>query len=78
MNDLFTAYKVGSKEAWSQIFSFTAMKDGTDWSPRICLFGDFGLENAQSLNRLMDDKKKNMYDAVFHVGKYLKELINIA
>ena len=25
----------------------------------------------------MDDQKKNMYDAVFHVGKYLKELVNI-
>lgn len=68
------SYKVGSKEAWSQIFSFTAMKDGTDWSPRICLFGDFGQENAQSLNRLMDDQKKNMYDAVFHVGDFAYDM----
>jgi hypothetical protein len=45
------------------------MKDGTDWSPRIALFGDLGYVNAQSVPRLINDSKKEMYDAIFHVGK---------
>ena len=68
---LFAVYKVGSKpeNVWSGVYNFTAMQDGSKWSPRICLFGDFGLVNAQSLPRLMQDKDKQMYDAVFHVGR---------
>lgn len=68
------SYKVGSKEAWSGVFNLTAMKDGSDWSPRIALFGDFGLENAQSLGRLLSDEKKHMYDAIFHVGDFAYDM----
>ena len=46
------------------------MQDGNNWSPRICLFGDFGLENSQhSLPRMLAEQEKKMYDAIFHVGK---------
>ena len=46
------------------------MQNGTNWSPRICLFGDFGLENHNhSLPRMLQEQEKRMYDAIFHVGK---------
>jgi hypothetical protein len=53
----------------SDVYKFVSMKDGTDWSPRIALFGDLGYVNAQSVPRLINDCKKEMYDAIFHVGK---------
>jgi hypothetical protein len=33
----------------SDVYKFVSMKDGTDWSPRIALFGDLGYVNAQSV-----------------------------
>jgi hypothetical protein len=53
----------------SDVYKFVSMKDGTDWSPRIALFGDLGYVNPQSVPRLINDSKKEMYDAIFHVGK---------
>lgn len=63
-------YMVGSQtdNVWSEVFTFYTMKDGTDWSPHIALYGDFGFSNHQSLQRLMIDHSSHMYDAVFHVG----------
>lgn len=46
------------------------MPEGTDWSPRIVMFGDLGNVNAQSLPRLQSEV--DMYDAVLHIGKYVK------
>ena len=48
------------------------MKEGSDWSPHIALYGDFGFSNHQSLQRLMIDNDQGLYDAVFHVGKFFK------
>lgn len=63
-------YRVGTspESVWSDQFTFHAMKDGTDWSPSVALYGDFGFSNHQSLQRLSIDKEKNMYDAILHVG----------
>ncbi|XP_053406613.1 acid phosphatase type 7-like [Mercenaria mercenaria] len=63
-------YKVGTtvENVWSEVFTFRAMQEGSDWSPHIALYGDFGFSNHQSLQRLMIDNNKGMYDAVFHVG----------
>jgi hypothetical protein len=33
----------------SDVYKFVSMKDGTDWSPRIALFGDLGYVNQQSV-----------------------------
>ena len=48
---------------------FTTMQDGSDWSPRLVLFGDMGKVNAQSLPRLQ--REVDMYDAVLHIGTLL-------
>lgn len=69
-------YRVGSKteDVWSDSFIFQAMKAGSDWSPHIALYGDFGYSNHQSLQRLMIDKKSDMYDAIFHVGDFAYDM----
>ena len=57
------------ENVWSDVYTFRAMKEGSNWSPSIALYGDFGFSNHQSLQRLMVDKQKGMYDAILHVGK---------
>ncbi|KAL5009257.1 hypothetical protein ScPMuIL_014838 [Solemya velum] len=67
-------YRCGSKYGKSQVFSFSAMRNGTDWSPRILLFGDLGVLNGRSLPRIKNDVTKNHYDAIFHVGDFAYDL----
>ena len=50
---LFPVYQVGSEAGWSELFSFTSMQTGVNWSPRLAVYGDMGSENAQSLPRLV-------------------------
>lgn len=64
-------YHCGSKTfGWSNLFFFTAMKSGQDWSPRFAVFGDMGNLNAQSLTRLQEETLQGMYDAILHVGDF--------
>ena len=68
---MITVYTVGSakEDIWSDTYIFKTMKEGSDWSPHIALYGDFGFSNHQSLKRLMIDNDQGLYDAIFHVGK---------
>jgi phosphodiesterase/alkaline phosphatase D-like protein len=42
-------YRVGSQHAYSNIFSFTGLKERADGGYRFAVYGDFGLINARSL-----------------------------
>lgn len=46
------------------------MKSGSNWSPRLAIYGDMGNINAQSIPRLQLETQKGMYDAILHVGKW--------
>ncbi|XP_076098898.1 acid phosphatase type 7-like [Mytilus galloprovincialis] len=63
-------YSCGNGVLMSEKLTFVSMKDGSDWSPRIALFGDLGFVNPQSVPRLINETKKGMYDAIFHVGDF--------
>ncbi|XP_048259276.1 acid phosphatase type 7-like isoform X1 [Haliotis rufescens] len=65
-------YHCGSDYGWSDPFFFTTMPEGTDWSPRIVMFGDLGNVNAQSLPRLQSEV--DMYDAVLHIGDFAYDM----
>ncbi|KAK3092240.1 hypothetical protein FSP39_000169 [Pinctada imbricata] len=67
-------YKCGNGQIWGQPYEFKAIPDSTTWQPHIALFGDMGLVNPQSMPRLLDDMKSNMYDAIFHVGDLAYDL----
>lgn len=46
----------------------TALKEGTNWSPRFAVFGDMGNANAQSLARLQQETQRGHFDMILHVG----------
>ena len=62
---------------WSTMLNFTAMNNGSHWSPRIVLFGDLGHINAQSLPRLKMEAMQGLYDAVFHIGSCILKMKKI-
>lgn len=68
-------YSCGNGILMSDVYKFVSIKNGTNWSPRIALFGDLGYVNPQSVPRLINDSKKEMYDAIFHVGKFKNWII---
>ena len=71
MNVIFiSVYRCGSELGWSDIFHFTAMKSGNNWSPKFAVYGDLGSENPQSLPRLQKEVQKGLYDAILHVGDF--------
>ena len=61
-------YHVGSEDGWSAIYWFTTLKSGTDWSPKIALYGDLGNFNGKSIPRLQQEVSKSSFDAIIHVG----------
>uniref|UniRef100_A0A674JHB2 Acid phosphatase 7, tartrate resistant (putative) n=1 Tax=Terrapene triunguis TaxID=2587831 RepID=A0A674JHB2_9SAUR len=63
------AYRCGSPLGWSRLYGFRALQNGTNWSPRLAVFGDMGNINPQSLPRLQRDTQQGMYDAILHVGR---------
>ncbi|XP_053210301.1 acid phosphatase type 7-like [Panonychus citri] len=67
-------YHVGSEFGWSPIFWFAAVKNGSDWSPRLAVFGDLGNENAKTLPRLQEDAQSGAFDAILHVGDFAYNL----
>ncbi|XP_074872570.1 acid phosphatase type 7 [Carettochelys insculpta] len=67
-------YRCGSRLGWSQHYSFQALQNGTDWSPRLAVFGDMGNINPQSLPRLQRDTEQGLYDAVLHVGDFAYDM----
>nr|XP_020642838.1 acid phosphatase type 7 isoform X1 [Pogona vitticeps] len=63
-------YRCGSELGWSRPYSFRALLNGSDWSPRFAIFGDMGLLNPQSLPRLQRETEMGLYDVVLHVGDF--------
>lgn len=68
---LFSDYRVGSADGWSALYNFNATRNGTEWAPRFAVYGDLGVDNAQSLSKLQKEVQSGQYDAILHVGKYL-------
>ena len=57
---------------WSSVFTLKTIQEGSNWSPRLCLYGDMGNINAQSLGYIQEELTRDDFDAVFHVGKQYK------
>lgn len=75
-------YICGSDLGWSKRFYFKTIPDinqqnesqHNTWIPQLAIFGDMGLENAQSLPLLQQDIQRDMYDAIIHVGDLAYDL----
>ena len=46
----------------------TTLNAGTNWSPRLAIYGDMGSTNAQSLSRLINEATSGNFDAILHIG----------
>ena len=62
-------YKVGCSDQWSKVFTMTTLNSGTNWSPRLAIYGDMGSTNARSLPMLTYEADAGHFDAILHVGK---------
>ncbi|XP_028409886.1 acid phosphatase type 7-like [Dendronephthya gigantea] len=67
-------YHCGSMMGWSSIFRFKTLPEGTNWSPRLCLYGDLGNSNAMSLGYIQEELARDDFDAVLHVGDFAYDL----
>lgn len=67
-------YHCGYSNAWSSLYTFTAMPAGSNWSPRFAVFGDLGNVNAQSVGRLQEETQAGHFDAVLHVGDFAYDM----
>ena len=47
----------------------TTLNTGTNWSPRLAIYGDMGSANARSLPMLSSEADAQHFDAILHVGK---------
>ena len=65
-------YRVGSADGWSALYNFNATRNGTEWSPRFAIYGDLGVDNAQSLSKLQKEVQGGQYDAILHIGKQMQ------
>lgn len=70
------SYQVGSNSnGFSAPFSFKTWPAGEKWSPSLLVYGDLGVDNAQSLTRINMDTNAGMYDAVLHVGDIAYDMV---
>ena len=66
---LLLDYHCGSMKGWSAVFRFKTLPEGTNWIPRLCLYGDLGNSNAKSLGYIQEELARDDFDAILHVGK---------
>lgn len=66
------SYRCGSDQGWSKIFTFKSAAANSDWAPELAIFGDLGVENAQSLPRLQQELHR--YDAIIHNGDFAYDM----
>ena len=67
---MLIVYRCGSDSYWSRVLHFVTMKDDVNWSPRLAVFGDLGVENAKSVPMLSHDAQNSLYDAIIHIGDF--------
>jgi len=61
-------YHVGSHRGWSNLFWFKSLPAGSDWTPRIGVFGDLGNINGISIAPLQEESQRGHFDLIWHVG----------
>ncbi|KAF0295447.1 Acid phosphatase type 7 [Amphibalanus amphitrite] len=68
-------YRVLGPAGWSNAMWFNAIPEGSDWSPRVAVFADLGVQDATTVPFLTKDVQSGMYDAALHVGDFAYELV---
>lgn len=74
-------YQCGSTAGWSAVFTVKTLGKNSPtswWSPTFLIYGDFGLENAQSLPQLNKEVNNGEVDAIFHIGDFGYDLFSVS
>lgn len=68
---VFAVYKCGSNLGWSEEFTFRTFpsENDTTWVPKICIYGDLGIENGRSILSLLGFAENKLFDMIIHIGK---------
>ena len=67
--DFTLVYHCGCDEyGWSSLYWFTAMRNDSEFSVRMAVYGDMGRDNARSLTRLQEETQLGHFDLILHVG----------
>ncbi|XP_065920906.1 acid phosphatase type 7-like isoform X2 [Dysidea avara] len=67
-------YIVGCSDNWSKTFTMTTLNNGTNWSPRLAIYGDMGSANAHALPSLKALTNAGQFDAILHIGDFAYDL----
>ena len=66
---------MGSKSSgWTSTFHFKTYPTGSNWNPRLAIFGDLGYQNEQAIPHLTKEVQHNAYDAILHLGDFAYNL----
>ncbi|OWA51856.1 Acid phosphatase type 7 [Hypsibius exemplaris] len=69
-------YSCGSDAGWATVYTFRSIQAGTEWSPRLLVYGDMGSVNARSLQEMTKEVQADRYDLVLHVGDFAYDMDN--
>ena len=53
------------------MYTFTTLKEGSDWSPHFVVYGDLGYQNGQCIPSITKEVMNGRFDVALHVGKYI-------
>ena len=67
-------YRVGSKDSFSKVFFFDTLKSGSNWSPRVVIYGDFGYNNGRIQDHLKKQVSQSAFDVIAHIGDLAYDL----
>ena len=68
-SNFLSAYRVGSRCGWSDLFSFVALAPRPDGSFKYAFYGDMGSKNAESVGKLQNEAQNGDFDMVLHIGR---------
>ena len=79
LNTCAIDYKCGDTDLgyYNPVYTFTALRNGTDWSPRLAVYGDLGDVNDKSVPFLKKDVLNGMFDAILHVGDFAYDMQSV-
>lgn len=75
---LFSDYRCGSPESWSEVKSLKVLDSSESASLTFAVYGDLGWENARSVPLLKKDVDYGHIDGVLHCGDIGYDLYEVS
>lgn len=62
--------------AWSDVYAFTTPPAGSEWSPRVVIYGDMGVKNIHALSFVTEEAEMGRVDSVLHIGDMAYDMVD--